>query len=171
MGLNMLIYHPLYDSYHSVFRMLQLLETTPQKEYDILRLRIMDFYLVFPSLIKQMSFPRDDVKLKKFFKNLEAYEEVKNPQVLFLRAEPYQMLACKYLEAMGLVDVEKMKDRVVLRTANALPEELANAVVKRTENMPEEIISFLTTVVADLNMSGSKGLKTRTGLLEYRYDT
>ena len=165
----MLLYHPLYDAYNCVFRMLQLLEAHPSRVYQIDQLRIMDFYMVFPSLINQIRFPRSGLKYKKQFKAVTSYEDKSSPKVLLLRAEPYQMLAFKYLQGLGLVDEKSMENGIVKRTSKALPEDLENTITNKAIAMKERI-DFLVEVLAELELSGENGLKARTDLMEYRYD-
>jgi hypothetical protein len=46
----MIIYNQAFDLYHAVYRMLQLLTHFNKKEYvEVDRLRIWDFYVLFPS--------------------------------------------------------------------------------------------------------------------------
>lgn len=165
----MLLYHPLCDAYHTVFRVLQLLEARSDKAYQIDQLRIMDFYMVFPSLINQIRFPKSGLKYKKQFKAMTSYEDKSSPKVLLLRAEPYQMLALRYLQGLGLVDGESMGNGIVKRTTKALPEDLATKITEKDVAMKEQI-DFLVKVLAELEMSGENGLKARTDLMEYRYD-
>ena len=44
----MLIYNQAYDLYHTMFRILQIMEKT-EEIIEIDKLRILDFYLAFPS--------------------------------------------------------------------------------------------------------------------------
>lgn len=48
----MLIYHPAYDAYHCVFRMLLIAERVSGIEVE--KARILDFYLVFPGMVKKI---------------------------------------------------------------------------------------------------------------------
>jgi len=165
----MLLYHPLYDAYNCVFRMLQLLEARPDRVYQIDQLRIMDFYMVFPSLINQIQFPRSGLKYKKLFKTVTSYEDKSSPKMLLLRAKPYQMLAFKYLQGLGLVEGESMVSGIVKRTSKVLPKDLEDAITDKAVVMKEQI-DCLVEVLAKLEMSGKNGLKARTDLMEYRYD-
>ena len=48
----MLVYHPAFDMHHCVFRMVRLLNRLPVGSCQVERMRILDFYLLFPSLIQ-----------------------------------------------------------------------------------------------------------------------
>ncbi|HGA8765958.1 TPA: ABC-three component system middle component 5, partial [Salmonella enterica subsp. enterica serovar Virchow] len=47
----MLIYHPAYDAYHCLFRMIALIDHVNEIEVD--KARILDFYLIFPALVSE----------------------------------------------------------------------------------------------------------------------
>jgi hypothetical protein len=45
----MLVYHPAFDIYNGVFRMLQLVTFMKQENVELDKIRIWDFYLTFPN--------------------------------------------------------------------------------------------------------------------------
>ncbi|EAQ5910900.1 hypothetical protein FEF66_23465, partial [Salmonella enterica] len=62
----MLIYHPIFDANHCVFRTLLLLQEQSSCEIDIELFRLMDFYMLFPSLLKSIKpFPSELRSYKK----------------------------------------------------------------------------------------------------------
>lgn len=59
----MLVYHPAYDAYHCLFRMMAIMENTNRLEID--KLKILDFYILFPALLSEVKMPREFIKIKK----------------------------------------------------------------------------------------------------------
>ena len=52
----MLVYHPIYDSYHCIFRILCILHDIQQVDIEVDLIRILDFYVLFPSRLKNIKF-------------------------------------------------------------------------------------------------------------------
>ena len=165
----MLIYHPAFDIYHGVFRMLRLLEPLPDAEIEVDRVRILDFYLLFPSLLRDVRFPIGAAKLKKHFVGLaNPYENIEDPKALFMRLEPYQRAALDALSARGLIDSEMLASDKVKRVAVELPIDLKQAILARNQGSME--IDLLTGPLFHVDLYGKSGLKDRSDLFEYRYD-
>ena len=59
----MLIYHPAFDAYHCVFRMLVITSGCRVLEFN--KLRIIDFYFCFPSEIAKVQLPQEHISIKK----------------------------------------------------------------------------------------------------------
>ncbi|QHI68771.1 ABC-three component system middle component 5 [Tichowtungia aerotolerans] len=150
--------------------MLQLLEEAPENSYELDKMRILDFYMVFPSLINAMKMPQSARKYRKHFKSVTSYEDKGNPKSLFQRAEPYQMLAVKYLQALEVIDETQIQLGVICRTKKELPKELRDSISTRTQSM-QDVVKFLVEELAGVQLSGDGGLKARTKLMEYQYDT
>src|SRR5688572_13925066 len=93
----MLVYHPAFDLYNCIFRMLQLIMHMKHDEVELDRLRIWDFYLTFPREAKSIKFPQELAELKKVFKNpvQNSYEDLVDPKKIFERMKSYQNDALK----------------------------------------------------------------------------
>jgi len=66
----MLIYHPVHDINHSLFRTLMILEVSKAEEIGLELFRLIDFYTIFPHLIKEIKpFPNELKDYKKELKN------------------------------------------------------------------------------------------------------
>ena len=107
----MLTYHPAFDLYNCIFRMLQLLVNMKNDEVELDRLRIWDFYLTFPMEARKIKFPKDLVKLKETIfknKNSNPYEELVDSKRMMNRMKPYQITALKCL-ASSVVSGYKSK--------------------------------------------------------------
>ncbi|HUW50024.1 MAG TPA: ABC-three component system middle component 5 [Sulfuricella sp.] len=164
----MLIYHPAYDAYHCVFRTLLL--TNSLESIELQKLRILDFFLCFPSELSKVRLPRQHSEAKRLA--LELRNDYHGPISMnqaFRDMEHIQLAAFKSLAASSIVDQVKIEDGVIKRTGVALKEELKrkiDAVLERDSIVVEYIVNKLGV----LPLNGSNGLKDRTGLMEYRYD-
>ena len=57
----MITYSPAFDLYHTIFRMAHILERLDDNEcFEIDKVRIWDFYLLFPSKLYDLSIRRDE---------------------------------------------------------------------------------------------------------------
>lgn len=163
----MLVYHPAFDIYNCAFRMLQLLSMMEESEIELDKLRIWDFYLTFPNEARQITFPRDLFELKKIFKNKpdNPYEDLIDAKRIAERMNPYQLSALRYLASYGLIDNNLFQKNIIKRTDKKLPSELQEK-LSEINTEKENIIKL----VKGFNFIALRGLKERTGLLEFRYD-
>jgi hypothetical protein len=147
--------------------MLQLLSLMEESEIELDKLRIWDFYLTFPNEARQITFPRDLFELRKIFKNKpdNPYEDLIDPKRIAERMDPYQLSALRYLASYGLIDNNLFQKNIVKRTEKALPSELQQK-LSEINTEKENIIKL----VKGFNFLALRGLKERTGLLEFRYD-
>jgi hypothetical protein len=166
----MLIYNQAFDIYHTIFRMLQL---TRQIEHEIEfdKLRILDFYLVFPfELLEIRSFRG----FKSFEKNLQnernAYERILDRKRVFYKMESIQMSSIKAIVAYGLFDKDLFNSQRIKRTEKQLPVELSNQINQSIESNAD-LLKLLTGQLANMDLYGHLGLKSRTNLIEFKYDT
>lgn len=165
----MLIYNQAYDLYHTMFRILQITEKI-QEELEVDKLRILDFYMAFPSeLLEIKSF----AGFKKYEKHLKAesnnYERIIDRKRLFFKMENIQILAIKALISYGLLDAIEFKNGKIKRTENILSEKLLNRISIANEENPN-LITLITGPLASMNLYGHLGLKVRTNLIEFKYD-
>lgn len=166
----MLLYHPAFDINHCVFRILRLLAKLPIDDYEIERLRILDFYLLFPQEISKMKFPREMLSSRRLIRDCEQrYEEFSDPHRIFHQLEPFQIIALKCLASYSLIDAESLLKCKVRRTASPIPKDLQETIEKANLS-DSDIIDLLTQRFNSIDLYGDKGLKARTALLEYQYD-
>lgn len=166
----MLVYHPAFDIYNCVFRMLQLTTSMKQSEIELDRLRIWDFYLTFPNEARKISYPRNLSELKRIFKKKKEnpYEDLIDPKRIIERMKPYQMSALRCMASYGLIDSKSLSKNIVKRTNKEIPKEIQSKFSELTiekSNIIKLIIGF-----NELPLYGKMGLKYRTGLIEFKYD-
>lgn len=166
----MLVYHPAFDIYNCVFRMLQLMTSMKQEEIELDRLRIWDFYLTFPNEARKISYPINLSDLKKIFKSKQEnpYEDLIDPKRIIERMQPYQMAALKCIASYGLIDSKLLSKNIITRTEKAIPQELLAKFSELT--IEKSNIIKLITGFNELPLYGKMGLKYRTGLIEFKYD-
>lgn len=166
----MLIYHPAFDIYNGAFRILQLLTLMKEGGVEVDRLRIWDFYLTFPNEARNIVFPQDLKALKQVFKNKvnNPYEDLIDARRIIDRMRPFQLEALKCLASYGFIDNHELSKNMVKRTEKELPAELQSML----EELSDEKKNIIKLVVGfrELPLYGQMGLKSRTGLIEFRYD-
>ena len=166
----MLVYHPAFDMHHCVFRMLRLLNRLPPGEYHVERMRILDFYLLFPCQLPSFRFPRPLMRQRKTFAGRNnRYEKLADPYRIFLRLAPFQQEAFGCLAAHGLINPVRLAEGMVARTDASLPARL-KATAEEADRLASDVIDLLTGPLKDIDHYGKAGLKARSDLFEYRYD-
>lgn len=167
----MIFYHPAFDSYHSAFRMLRILEVLELEDIEYEMLRIYDFYYLFPHLLSGMRLRREDMKWKKNFKSLEnPYHFTGLPKSVFERMELYQRLAVIILASNGyLHPFDYNSDIELKRTSKILPDDYLS-IIKTINDSENGIFDFFRNVLANFQLLGPDGIKARCGLMEFKYD-
>lgn len=165
----MLVYNPAYDIYHCIYRMLFILKKLKINEpIEIDRLKIIDFYLVFPYLISEIKFSREANGIKKSFVSYSTkYRKVTNKFVTFQTMKPLQDQAIDYLCLKGYINYsnEEMVSPNLLINSFNIP--LRDYYFK---DVSEDVELKLFNFLINHNFYGKDGLKDRTNLMEFKYD-
>jgi hypothetical protein len=171
LGGRMLIYHPFQDANHCVFRTLLLLEHSVHNEIDIELYRLLDFYILFPHLLKSISpLPVELRAYKRLLAKIpDPFESMLNTKRIIHELESLQTVALHNLLAKKLIDIDSFKSKKIKRTDEALPERISVAISK-AENASEEWFRIISNELPLVNFNGKNGLKKRAGLMEFRYD-
>jgi len=167
----MLVYHPAFDLYHCVFRMLALLNNMKSDTVELEKLRVWDFYFLFPNEVaKHVRITSDLRKLRNVFKELEnPYEEIPDVRSLFERMRPFQLTALKCLSSYEIIDASFLSSHKIVYHKDKVPAELLSKLENLSVNQ-ENIIKLILSPFNDLPLYGENGFKERTGLLDFRYD-
>jgi hypothetical protein len=168
----MIVYNQALDMYHTVFRLLQFLnrfDTEIQIEVD--RLRIWDFYLLFPDKIQDITFERDIIKLRKQYirETNNPYEKITEDRKIFEKIKPYQLAALNCIASYGIIEKSVLNQQRILITNK----NLLNEFVNNFGELPakeQNVISLMTGHFFKMSMFGKDGLKQRTNLIESKYD-
>ena len=163
----MLRYHPVHDPHHAAFRFLRLLVERPERKLEALKLRILDFYLLFPAEIESIQFPNQIRRWKTRFRaeSNKYFSTVSRFSVFHQMQEP-QEFALLSLEAREVVNCSD--DYISLNLGN-VPSDIEKKARRRNEEQ-EDLVYFLVEHLADFELHGNDGLKRRTGLAEFKYD-
>jgi len=168
----MLIYHPAYDLNHCVFRVLSLLTTSAHKQFDTDLLRLMDFYVLFPHLLKTIR-PLP-VALKEYriiIKNIpSAYEAIPNPKRILFDLEEVQNAAFHNLLAREILDLDAFRSNLVTLNDSALPSDFRDQLIDN-ELANSDWFPLISNELPLVEFLGKDGLKKRSSLMEYRYDS
>lgn len=165
------MYHPAQDINHCVYRLLLILECSEHERFNIDVYRLIDFYVLFPNFLKRISpLPKNISKYRDSFKNIkDPFESLKNERRIVHELERLQSIAIKNLLAKNILDKKSFDDGVLLRTDDLLPEIFMKKMSSaRIPN--EDWFKVLVNEFPKANFLGRNGLKSRTGLMEYRYD-
>jgi len=168
----MIVYNQAFDINHTIFRMASLLNYYKDNSLEVERLRIWDFYLAFPREVSNIRFgiEKGDRDIKKLFpKKYNPYEVISNPNKLFGRMQPYQLIAIKTLASYGVIN----KDYFQLNRITKVDKKLLKEYLDDNSSFTERelnIIKIMTSYFNYMPLYGTQGLKSRTNLLEFKYD-
>lgn len=163
-----------FDPFHTSFRLLRLLEMTKHMSgLTVDQIRILDFYMLFPFRASEIRLNGGHRKYKRLsveFSHLKPYGELPSSFVLFTRMQSIQIAALDTLVDGGYVERDQYGIQIVRRTDKILASEIS----ERIEELNLEqsgLVEFIQVLASNYEIYGRDGLKSRTGLLEYRYDT
>lgn len=171
----MITYNPAFDLYHSIFRMAHIVDRLEEGEcFEIDKVRIWDFYLLFPSKLYDLSIRQTEKEVREarkrwISKNKNPYEYSGNNRKLFEWIKPVQVSALSCLVSCGILSKEDyLNDRVCVANREAL-----KAFVTHSGDLTaseSNTLSFLGLFSRTMSLTGVNGLKSRTDLLESKYD-
>jgi hypothetical protein len=135
------------------------------------RVRILDFYLLFPFRISGIRLMPAHRKYRQLASEFPVpYGDQPADQFVFDRMRAIQIAALDTLGEQGLIVAKQL----ALHMVQATTAPIAKAMLSRIEAANEQhsaLMEFLELLATQYNLSGPNGLKARTGLLEYRYDS
>jgi len=167
----MLIYHPAYDVNHCLYRFLLVLENSTQQEFEWDVLKLIDFYLVFPHMLKSIQpLPASLRSFRRVIKEIpDSYEALPNAKRVVFDLENMQNTAMMNLVAKEFIDNDLFHKKIIRRSKKGLPKKLMSSI---TENsvVSKEWFRLIANELPLVPFTGPNGLKKRSGLLEFRYD-
>lgn len=167
----MLIYHQAQDINHCVYRQLSILENTDHDKMTIDVYRLIDFYCIFPHLLKEIKpLPRSISKLRSALSDVEEpFESLRNTKRILHELENLQSIAIQSLLAKKLLDREAFDKGYLKRSDENIPDLLLDS-IGSSKFTDTEWFKVLVNDFPNANFFGRGGLKARTGMMEYRYD-
>ena len=164
----MLIYHPAYDAYHCVFRMLLIAEHA--KDVEVEKARLLDFYVLFPGMVRTIRLP-DALKTLRAQAKAAAniYRDPVSGISMFREMRHIQEAALKSITASGLIDINRYESGFVTRTQMPIVPKLREKLDEfLSANGP--VVEGVLTGLSEIPLLGNDGLKHRSQLMEHRYD-
>lgn len=166
----MLLYHPMHDPYHCAFRVLTLLSNVEADRIEIEKIRIADFFFLFPHLVAAMVLPRGTQTIRSAARKLEnAYVSVINSRRAYEQIKHIQLTTLRGLAARGILVPESLVEGWVRRSSQELRSDVQQ-ILNETALEMNDVHKFVVDVLIRLPLGGKGGLKDRSGLAEYRYD-
>ncbi|WP_417449555.1 ABC-three component system middle component 5 [Kordiimonas sp.] len=172
--MTQLTYNEAFDPFHAAFRFFRLnraCDFSTAIPFDTLR--ILDFYLLFPFRLQNMSFVSEDRAWRKISRNYcdyAPYGELPDDNSIFSRMESFQRAAISSLVHFGALSDEAWNNNEVLYVGAEIPRSLLERCDELNTKM-SDIVDILCQIRKKYPLLGRGGLKDRTGLLEYRYDS
>lgn len=166
----MLVYHPMFDPYHAALRMACVLMDLERSEIEWDRLRLMDFYVVFPHLLSSVRLPQELRAYRKLLNSIpQPYEEFPGAGKLFFQLSVIQETGARLLVAGGLLDAASL--------IGGQAKLIRSATLPRLRELGEKLsfrgsawYEFLMKQISRMPLGGRNGLKERSGLMEFRHD-
>lgn len=171
----MIVYNQAYDLYHTIFRFLQFLNRFEKGELiEIEKLRIWDFYLLFPSKIHSIRLKQNESDIrqlkKRFVKDSKnPYEIITENRKVFEKLKPYQLAALNCIASYGIIDKSLLNQRRI----SILNKDILTEFVEKYDELSDKemnVISLMTSHFYQMSLFGVDGLKNRTKLMESKYD-
>lgn len=159
------VWHPSRDAYHCAFRFLRLLVAN-DAALDVERLRILDMFLLYPSLLHRTSMPQDT---KKSFRALEIpapekiFLRLPSPAAVFQDLRLYQNSAVAQLVARGLLSTSDLKTGLASPVRTGWPEALAER-ARRKNAEDGGLTGFLVGAFCEIPLKGRDGIYRKAGL-------
>jgi hypothetical protein len=137
-----------------------------ENNLEIEKLQLLDFYLLFPEQLNKFSFNRKMSKFKKYVPVENTYSSIKRPVLLFNKMESIQKLAINNLILLGFIKIDELGQEIIKSTKKVIPQKLLEKLI-RSNNLTLKTLVEMSKIP----LEGKNGLKERSNLIEYRYDS
>lgn len=171
----MIVYNQAFDLYHSIFRIIHLLKKFDDGvTIETERIRIWDFYFLFPNKIQDIRLKRDEADIRKLRKQFikesnNPYEQITENRKVFEKIRPYQLAALNCMASYGIIDKLSLSQQQV----KIVNKSILNRFAENFEELtPKErnTVALMTSHFYMMSLFGTEGLKSRTDLVESKYD-
>lgn len=170
--MSLISFQPAFDVFHTEFRFLRLRRImTAENPWHLDQLRIADFYLLFFFRIQDVRLSPRHRSMKKRSQqySFSRYERQPDDQLLFARMEGVQRAAFETLVSKGFFDADSFVTGFVVDTNLPEPLEISNR-IDEINSGQSSLMEDLSGLIEGYPLLGPDGLKSRTQLLEHRYD-
>lgn len=158
----MIVYHPLYDTYHCIVRTLKILNCLGHNNRDEDRIKIYDYYFLFPCETNNITIPTDYSRYKKICTS-NKYNKVFDTRNTFAQLQSVQETAYRALASFGFIDNDLLFDNIIKLTDKIIPTNLL-------ANLTDKERLYMGLVTDYFESLPTAELKKRTKLMEYRYE-
>lgn len=172
----MILYNNAFDLYHTIFRMLHLLsKIEKRKKIEVDKIRIWDYYLLFPNEIFKIKTKKNESDFRKILKSLTVsknnpYQQIFDERKTLEKIKPYQLSALNCLASYNIIDKDIfLKENQIKINSQELLEAYAKS-VGDLSSREKNIITIVTSNFYDISLFGKNGLKDRSNLIESKYD-
>lgn len=171
----MILYNNAFDLYHTIFRMLHLLnKANKDRIIEVDRIRIWDYYLLFTNEILKIKPKRNERVFKDLLKELNVknnnpYQQIYDSKKALEKIKPYQMTALNCLASYNIIDKDSLLREEIKISSSELLRKYVES-VGDLSNREKNIVAIMTSVFIDISLVGDNGLKKRSKLIEYKYD-
>ncbi len=171
----MIGYNQAFDLYHAIFRILHLLNRFENDDIiEVDKIRIWDFYLLFPDKIGDIRLKRNESDIRRLRKEFikktnNPYDFIAEERKIFEKLKVYQISALNCISSYGFIDTLSLSQQRVVVTNKPCLKDL----VDRLDPLPakeQNVVSLMTSHFFLMSLYGPDGLKNRTDLMESRYD-
>jgi hypothetical protein len=171
----MIVYNQAFDLYHTIFRLLHFLKKFENNEViETERIRIWDFYLLFPGKIHEIRLKQRESDIRKLRKEFikdsnNPYERITENRKIFEKIKPYQLAALNCIASYGIIEKSFLNQQRIKIINKSILDEFVNNFEELT---PKEgnVIALMTSHFNQVSLFGTDGLKNRTNLIESKYD-
>jgi len=167
----LLIYHPAYDANHCLYRLLAILRSTTEFSLTWDQLRVLDYYYLFPSQVKNIQpWPSNIKEFRPKLKHIpEQFEDINNPARVLYDLQVFQKTAALELIAKGIISKRDFEIGLLKVNSDLLPGGYAK-LVEDDLFLKSDSFEIITKALPKVEFNGASGLKKRSGLMEYIYD-
>lgn len=171
----MIVYNQAFDLYHTIFRFLQFLNKFENGSLiEVERLRIWDFYLLFPYKTHEIRLKQSEADIRKIRREYikdshNPYEQITEDRKIFEKIKPYQLAALNCIASYGIIDKALLNQQRV----SIINKDILTQLINNFDGLsPKEsnVIALMTSHFNQISLFGTDGLKDRTKLMESRYD-
>jgi hypothetical protein len=160
------VWHSSRDAYHCAFRILRLLLATETGELSLEWIRILDMFLLYPSLLHSTSMPQET---KDHFRTLgiprpsQIFIKLPSSAIIAQDLRIYQTTAATQLAARSILDADLLRKGMVRIDPAQLPEIIATkALLKNSTD--GGLTRFLTHDLPQVPLTGTNSIYRRAGL-------
>ncbi|MBF0760194.1 hypothetical protein IR148_03945 [Dysgonomonas mossii] len=141
---------------------MKLLNFLDDKAYEIDRIRIYDYFLLFPFELNKITMPIGFFEYKKIAKE-NRFNKIHDVRNIFLQLEGVQELAFNAMISYGFLSKDFYLDGNIKIDISLIPSDLSLTL----NDIERTYMEFVTKCFEKMSL---RELKERTKLMEYRYE-